>query len=276
MGLIANEHSWHQQALCDLNWIHSMIDSVPPRPAPTCDGQCWTSLATDHPGTWKRLIKKARTKTVLLLSINEVAVWHSAFYSLCAEAGVPLPTVRLQNDDALQALHGCIPCKRLFTSKAAWSVHCFKKHSRCAPQRRYADGQTCDVCGKFFLNHVRLGNHIKNNTPCFEELRRRGVYCQPLPGINSRAWRQAQPWSQCPYIQTEGPRFFSHLRSDDFDTHDFAVFEDFIAIEDKLDEDHFGLEVEDWIPRIIAACNRRSIAPSSTFWPGTMTSNPAG
>eukprot|EP00438_Fugacium_kawagutii_P006007 Skav200019 [mRNA] locus=scaffold2535:94180:96834:- [translate_table: standard] len=254
-ALIANEQTWHTAALRDLTWVQELLDAKVPRPSPTADPDYWISLAVEHPGTWKRLIKKARAKTVLTTSIRaEVSLWHGAFHALLADAGVPLPTAPVAADDSPEVVHGCLPCRRLFTTKAAWSVHCFRVHGRTAPSRQYADGQSCDVCGKFFHNHVRLSNHLRNNPSCLDELRRRGVRCTPLPGVNSRAWRSANPWTQCPYIHTEGPRMHSQREADDFDAYDLHLLETLIVIEDKLDLPEWGLISQDWLQDICAAC----------------------
>eukprot|EP00438_Fugacium_kawagutii_P035699 Skav234658 [mRNA] locus=scaffold1131:216616:224286:- [translate_table: standard] len=235
-ALIGVETTWLQSVNNALHWLWQQVGPFPERPQPSNDPEFWIHLARHRPGLWRGLIQKTFAKSILQLSIQaEVKVWHGVFADFLDEVGVPLPTSSQQTETATLAQHACLQCRKLFRTRAGWAVHCFRVHGRRATYRYQADGTTCDVCGKLFLNHVRLGDHLRNNPACLEELRNRGLTCPPLPGRNSRAWRRSQPWDQCPYLFSEGPRMSTPPNADDLLPDDLRFLETLIELEDTLD-----------------------------------------
>eukprot|EP00438_Fugacium_kawagutii_P021691 Skav224757 [mRNA] locus=scaffold1604:48812:54304:- [translate_table: standard] len=254
-ALISLETNWHEQIKDDLQWFWTQTGPMPTRPSPADEPDFWSAIAIHQPGVWHNLLKKTFAKVILRLSIDtEVQVWHSVFAEFLEEAGVPVPTETTDTATAVVAHHACLQCRKLFRSKAAWAVHCFKKHGRRAAHRYYADGSTCDACGRLFLNHVRLGDHLKNNPDCLQELRSRGQVTAPLPGRNSRAWRQADPWTQCPYLQSEGPRRYTQPLADDLMPDDLTLLDDFMLLEDTLDLEEIPVGKDYWTAAIRDKC----------------------
>lgn len=219
----------------DLNWMWKQVGPLPLRPSPTEDPDFWTQMAVQQPGVWRSLLKKVYAKTLLCLSIDtKVYVWHKVFEEFLVDMDFPIQPSRVGPAQSRMATQACLACGQLFKTKAAWAVHCFRKHHRRAPHRYLADGATCDVCGKLFLNHVRLSDHLRNPL-CAQELRNRGHVCAPLPGRNSRAWRQADPYTQCPYVISAGPRISTLGEADDLTPDDLSFSENLMSLEDSID-----------------------------------------
>ena len=118
----------------------------------------------------------------------------------------------------------------------------------------FADGNVCDVCGKAYLNADRFSRHLHYISDCLEELQKCGAVCALSPGHNSRAWRLSNPWSQCPFLITEGPCFFSNTEFDDDLTEpDFVFLDEMTALEGLLD-DNACREVEHWVECFVPVC----------------------
>eukprot|EP00438_Fugacium_kawagutii_P029954 Skav226336 [mRNA] locus=scaffold3640:16495:21969:- [translate_table: standard] len=260
-ALVQLEDDWHRCVRDDIAWLWKLVGPFPKRPSPEEDLDYWPHLAATQPGVWKNLLRKAYAKLVLRLSIDtEVQVWHMVFKDFLQDAGMQLPATPDQPSESHDAAFACLCCRKLFKTKAAWAVHSFKQHGRRAPHRYHADGPTCDACGRLFLNHVRLGDHLRNNPHCLQELRNRGIFLAPLPGRNSRAWRKADPWTQCPYLVSEGPRMTTHHAIDDLMPVDLDFIEHLVALEDQMDFEHSPTAQPDWVIAIKDLCLQTPLA----------------
>ena len=206
-ALLAAEGQWIATIKDDLAWFHSNTQSQVFRPIPTDpEGhQFWEQLINMHHGTWKGLLKKAQKH---LLLQQDVRHGRNGFYAHLRQ--------RLREADFLPesdhgvrtdppGLHVCMPCGVTFQTRTAWATHSFRAHSRRARERYLVDQETCGHCHHVFLNPFRLYLHLRTSTQCFNALRTRGVYVDPLPGRGSTAWNMEKQYTQCPYLTAEGP-----------------------------------------------------------------------
>lgn len=106
----------------------------------------------------------------------------------------------------MQGIHACLKCRKRFSTKAAWSVHAFKIHSRLTPARKFADGVECKVCMRRYGSHDRLVNHLKYSVKCQREHRRRQLFVTPQPSVNSAALRRQQTDGVLPILPAHGPQ----------------------------------------------------------------------
>ena len=204
-ALIAVENLWFQQVHADFDWLHLLTVGRSNRPDPGTDPDYWDGFITTHPGAWKGLLKKAKLRLLQLARHrHHLRQWHADFGPFLHEAGITWE----QSGNVVQSSeqYVCLPCEMAFKTKAAWGVHCFKKHGRKAKERFLAAGTACDKCGKCFLSSSRLVMHLQYNAQCSAALCNRGVWHEPEPGLRSRQWQQAEKDDRCPWRYTEGPR----------------------------------------------------------------------
>eukprot|EP00438_Fugacium_kawagutii_P031296 Skav201234 [mRNA] locus=scaffold4162:233341:238470:+ [translate_table: standard] len=211
-ALLANDQKWLRMIPEDLDWLYSNAQSAVFRPSPAVpDGFLfWHTMMRDKVRCWKGLLRKAQAHARLQLCIqSEVDTFHRDFareLEAHHPSLVPTPLLEIVED---ATLFPCIPCGRVFDTKQGWAIHAFKAHGRKAPARYLADQQTCAHCMKAFLNPSRLYLHLRNSKDCFNALRGRGVFVEPLPGRGSRDWNCSEQFTFLPPQQAAGPHGYA-------------------------------------------------------------------
>ena len=204
-GLMAIESTWLHHTRGDLLWLHMLTVGRTNRPSPEKDPAFWDSLMLTQTGVWKGLLKKGKLRALQTARHRySLHQWFKDCGPFLSEAGLAWEVTTPQSP--ADACYTCLPCKVSFQSKAAWAVHCFKKHNRKASARFLASGSTCDNCGRHYLSNARLVMHLQYSTRCARALRGRGIHVQPEPGLRSRPWRRAELDDRCPWQETAGPR----------------------------------------------------------------------
>ena len=261
-GLIGAEKLWLQAVRKDIVWLHEQTPRKHPRPHPEDDPNFWDDIALNHPGQWKGLLKKARQRRILqCIRTTYVATWHERALQDLADQGIRIPLAPISTSTAKPPSRAssfpCLKCKMAFATKAAWAVHCFRKHGRHASVRYLADGRTCDICGKLYLSTFRLNQHLRYSDQCAKQLAARGVYNAPLPSIGSRIWQQEELDDRCPWLYTEGPRLLPrHLAATTLSSEQ----EDFFNALCSLEEEAFDCDynpstfADDWTMAVYQLC----------------------
>ena len=79
----------------------------------------------------------------------------------------------LSGDPAVEPLphagtyeHMCLPCRRAFSSKVAWSGHAARLHGYRSTAYLLGDGCLCKGCGKSFSSPGRLRRHLTSVPAC--------------------------------------------------------------------------------------------------------------
>ena len=191
LGLIAHDLLWLQRQCC----------KAAPRVDPRDDWQPWSQLVQAK-GTWRSILKRAMTHSMLQTRKRvEWYAWHRQILMLLRDRQLWSDTQATITD----TMHGCLRCGLRFSSKAAWSVHCFKLHGRVTRVRSVATGETCVICHKIYATHDRLINHLRYSQRCFREMRRLHLYTTPQPARNSVVELQQRHKVLRPTMLTEGP-----------------------------------------------------------------------
>ena len=240
-ALLATDETWLHMIHVDMPWLIANCQSRVFRP-PFEHEQgppFWETLILEQPGTWKGLIKKARAHALQQSQLHSQADrFERNLAALLQEYHSSLrPTPQTHDLEAsdTKAPVICIPCQRLFETTAAWAVHCFKKHGRKAAERYIADQTACDACHHTFLNAHRLHLHLRHSRKCFDILRARGVYIEPLPGKGSKSWNAEAQFTQCPYLSGQGPDRDPNSPPDFFDLSMAAHENDLLVLLTNLE-----------------------------------------
>lgn len=137
---------------------------------------------------WKGWIRRAKQHAILQRhNASTVQSWHIAFYDKLVQAGVTLPDLFAElGDDIPSHQHACGPCKQVFASHTAWSVHANRRHGKQDPLRAYITDGICRCCLSNYHTTRQLLAHLHYNERCARNhiaLATRGTV---LPGRNSR------------------------------------------------------------------------------------------
>lgn len=158
-------------------------------------------------GNWiKKAIRHSTLQRVLLSSWKE---WHHRFLVLCSQFGLqltfPWTLEGVQRRDPTGEV--CLLCQQYFDTKAAWSVHAFKRHQRVNPCRFLLGGSTrCEACMKEFRTTRRLFYHFMHQRTCARKLRRQGLRYELGPGRNSTAEDKDTSAFPIPALTCQGPQ----------------------------------------------------------------------
>ena len=203
-ALLAAEGQWLKLLKDDLQWFYGYIRSQIYRPPPQTH-PFWHEMLVHHPGTWKGFLKKAQKHVVLQQQIDaNRSQLYRAFFDRLAELEW-LPSTQRIPTETQDTHYICLPCKKTFATKTAWATHSFRSHGICARERFVVDQEVCGHCHHLFLNPFRLYLHLRHSTACFDALRQRGIFSDPLPSRGSTIWNSQEQFTQCPYLLADGP-----------------------------------------------------------------------
>lgn len=196
------ESSWLSLVDQDLAWLRGQVPWRVPQMDPRDSWDPWSVLIQTH-SQWKNLVNKAGVHAQLQRKRqSDWYDWRRRFLDMLAAN-------QLWQDNRstdMNGIHACLKCRKRFSTKAAWSVHAFKIHSRITPARKFADGVECKVCMKRYGSHDRLVNHLKYSAKCHREHRRRQLFVAPQPSVNSAAIRRQQHGGVLPILHVYGPQ----------------------------------------------------------------------
>ena len=200
--LVQEETIWYAKVQEDLEWLQAFCpDDGVPSGTPQ-DWQLMMWWAHEKGQAWKRLVRKgvARAKAHLA-RLSEWAEWHrDIVLELQAASLLPMEVAGSEVKEFFCAL-----CQKCFSSKAAMSVHSFKRHRRVNAVRHYVEGLQCKGCLKHYSSQINLTNHVKRSESCFRRYSDGPCLLDPLPGLNSRAAGRKETTMPDPYFQAEGP-----------------------------------------------------------------------
>ena len=208
--LLAVEEGWLTELREAIHWMDGQLRGYGPDRFGNPFSIDWDVLFREKPTAGRNWIGKAVRHACIQKAIyTQWTEWHHDFLQECSEAGLNLhyPWTRPTTEDKPKvngSPDACLLCGVLFRSKAAWSVHAFKKHGRVNWRRHYISGSRCEGCLKDYGTSERLQNHMTYSSSC-ADLFKRHLDPVPLrPGRNNTK-RDKDPLLAVPVIQTEGP-----------------------------------------------------------------------
>ena len=166
--LAASERTWINQIDEALQWMwYQLISTTPCTNFPDFI-QAWSQQVAGRQRNWRGWIKRAE-KHAILQRCNRVRVehWHADLYERLKMANFGLPPLAVTAEHAdSNDLFFCGPCRQIFSKRTAWAVHCFKKHNRQEPLRRFISDGLCRSCGGQYHTTRRLLAHLRYQRWC--------------------------------------------------------------------------------------------------------------
>lgn len=242
--LAASEQYWLRGVREAVVWAHTQLCGI----GPDRFGNFWNpdmeECAKNNPKRFKKWIRQAVAHACAQQKLRtEWEEWHHGFVSQCIDFGLemefPWPQPKAIDEDKREA---CLPCGRVFASRAAWAVHCFKKHGRKHDKRFLLTSSRCEVCLREYGTTVRLMRHLDHSIECAIRLRDAEVTTEIGPGANSTQVDKDGDYP-IPVLPVEGPHrpWEPVVQTEWKENHDPELAEKLIDFFLDLDE-HFDYE----------------------------------
>ena len=185
-SLLWDDQHWREEIQHDLKWMYQQIGGTSSLPDPAENYAPWATMMQQHPGYWKRLIRRACQHAVQQRALTQqVRDFHQqAFDILLREGDLDYALTRTQ-ERASDQYFGCMQCGVRCRNLAGERVHMCRSHGQVAEHRLWFDGTQCPECQKEFHTHGRLSQHLRHTKRCQDALRGRNLPCVPAPGHGS-------------------------------------------------------------------------------------------
>ena len=203
--LAAGEKHWLQAVRNAGDWLHRQLRGL----GPDKYGNLWDpdleSCAKENPKQFKKWVRMAvQNECGQTRPQTEWREWHHQFLQQCIDFGLELDFPWPEGGDHKNKAEPCLPCGKLFKNKAAWAVHCFKKHGRVNDKRCLLLSSRCEACLKEYGSTVKLMRHLGHSLECAVKLRNEGLMTDIGPGINNKMTDKESDFP-IPVLPTEGP-----------------------------------------------------------------------
>ena len=155
--LLRLDRPYCESLLASCRWLFRWVHSTCPLPDPDLHWEDWKRLSLQQPARLKGWIK--RTQALEVRQAQVVAALDGLYRALRARTQPQEPPA------APTSAHRevCIPCKKIFQSRVAWSCHSQKVHGYRTPAfllGSRAQTPLCTGCGKLFASKGRLQRHL--------------------------------------------------------------------------------------------------------------------
>ena len=186
--LCCRERTWLECIHEAIGWMYNQISNTVTAVDVGEFTQDWLEQVFTKGKKWRGWILRAQLHAVRQHQRRfEAERWHGYIYKLLTGFGCQLPELSQQvTEDQRPHPYFCGPCKTLFRTKAAWSVHAFKIHGRIDKLRRYLTGSVCHGCGSEYHTTRRLLAHLRYSFYCACRHVQTTGPAEVKPGRNSR------------------------------------------------------------------------------------------
>ena len=166
--LCCRERTWLECLHEAIGWMYSQISYTVTSTDVGAFTQEWLEQVATKGKKWRGWILRAQQHAIRQHQRRfDIERWHGYIYKLLTGFGYQLPELSQQvTEDQRPHPYFCGPCKTLFRTKAAWSVHAFKIHGRIDKLRRYLTGSICFGCGSQYHTTRRLLAHLRYSFYC--------------------------------------------------------------------------------------------------------------
>ena len=169
-------------------WLYSWTHCTTPLPNPDCHWTCWVELMTRSPSKYKGWGWVLCAQGLECKRCHVVAALDGLYRVLRSYAAPA--TAEAQGDH--QAVEVCIPCRKTFHSRVAWSCHAQKVHgyrTHAHLLRKTTAVPLCLACGKLYASPGRLQRHLMYSVQCVQKW---GSF-KPTGKVSQSAHVQAPP-----------------------------------------------------------------------------------
>ena len=217
----------------DLQWLHLWSHTTAPLPDPNRDWEAWRRFMLDRPGPYKGLVKRVCQLDSRRTSF--LAALDGLYRGLRLLSGVPdiLPAPAAGTYE-----HMCLPCKRAFSSKVAWSGHAARLHGYRSTAYLLGEGCLCQGCGKSFSSPGRLRRHLTSVPACTV------LWGSFEPTEGCRRYKTAHP--QAPPQVEAGLRV--HAGLDFEDTHHLPLWQELEQLFNCAEEEVWSVIIDHIAP----------------------------
>eukprot|EP00435_Cladocopium_sp_Y103_P006178 s5056_g2.t1 len=208
-GLLSADRDWCNLMEDDLTWMWLQLQNCSSLKSPATSYNAWRHLIIQHPGYWKKLIRRAVQHSVFqtqrLWRIKEF--YMASIPSLCQifDSQIEFDWDIVQ--PALETHFGCLHCKLRCATRAGEAAHMCKAHKIVAKIRYMITEPSCPACLKFCHTMQKTKAHVYYSERCRRILQSRGPALAYVPGAGSLQdqARAAQHDRLLPPIQAHGP-----------------------------------------------------------------------
>ncbi|OLP97625.1 hypothetical protein AK812_SmicGene20009 [Symbiodinium microadriaticum] len=160
---IRADRPYAMQLSQDLEWLHRWTYATSSLPSPSQDWAAWYTFMHDRPGAFKGLVKRATALD--RLRVRVVAALDDLHRHISTVVGARPARSQRQCGSFTDM---CLPCKRAFGSRVAWSGHATRLHGYRSKALLTASGNICLSCGRCFGSVGRLRRHLTCVPACVE------------------------------------------------------------------------------------------------------------
>ena len=161
-AVIRADRPYCELLLQDLTWLFLWNAGLIALEHPQQAWEPWAQLMVGSPRAFKSAVKRACALDLVRVSL--IASLDGLHRGLRAIAGV------LDSGTAAPVLteytEMCLPCKRAFRSRVAWSGHAARLHGYRCRSFLTGEGRVCRACGKLFSSVGRLRRHLTSVPFC--------------------------------------------------------------------------------------------------------------
>ena len=146
-------------------WLHRWVHKTCPLPDPDTHWDEWVQIILESRNKFKGWVKRAQALEVRRCHV--VASLDGLYRAIRSLVDPAEPTAVAPSSYP----EVCIPCRKLFNSRVAWSCHAQRVHGYRTPAyllSKEACRPVCAGCGKLYSSSGRLRNHLRYSKSCLE------------------------------------------------------------------------------------------------------------
>ena len=161
--LIRLDRSYSESVASSTRWLFRWVHQTCPLPDPDRHWEAWIEIMTSQRNRFKGWVLRAQMLEIRRCQV--VAALEGLYKVLRGVAGMPTEP----REPAQVWTEVCIPCKKVFSSRVAWSCHAQRVHgyrTQAYLVSKQATRPLCEGCGKLYASIGRLRCHLRNSTKC--------------------------------------------------------------------------------------------------------------
>eukprot|EP00435_Cladocopium_sp_Y103_P006413 s3376_g2.t1 len=208
-GLLSADRDWCTLLEDDLTWMWMQLRNCSSLQSPQTSFHAWRHLILQHPGYWKRLVRRAVQHSILQTQrtwrIKEF--YMAAITSLCQIFDSKIELEWDLAEPAESTHYGCLHCRLRCATKAGEAAHMFKVHNVVSKIRFMITEPSCPACLKYCHTMQKTKAHVYYSERCRTILQSRTPEPTLVPGTGSAQdqERVAQHDRLLPPLQAQGP-----------------------------------------------------------------------
>ena len=165
-ALIKLDRPYALQMMDSARWLFKWVWNTSTLPNPDTDWEAWRAFLISSPAKYKGWLQRAQG---LEIQRSQVVAALEGLYSTVRMFTSPATQADINNQPCSEI---CIPCRKLFRTRVAWSCHAQKIHqyrTEAYRLRKKTQVPLCQGCGKVYSNLNRLQRHLAYSVDCVQQ-----------------------------------------------------------------------------------------------------------